>query len=137
MNKIFFGHTAEVAAWVGERIGRKDWFAPMAFGVTKDDELVGGVVYDNYRGHDVEMSCAGKPGWLDRWLIRAFFEYPFGHLGCQRVTAIVREDNVHALAFDRRLGFCPQGFIPDWLEPGVGGIVHGMSKANCRWISNG
>ena len=123
-----------MAAWVGALIGRQEWSKPIAFGVTIDGQLIGGVVYDNYRGHDVEMSCAGQPGWLDRWLIKRFFEYPFVHLGCCRVTALVRETNEHALDFDKRLGFKVEGFHEDGYAPGEGMYSLGMLKRNCRWF---
>ena len=124
-----------MAAWVGALIGRHEWWKPIAFGVTRDGELIGGVVYDNYRGHDVEMSCAGQPGWLDRWLIRRFFEYPFVHLGCHRVTALVKESNEHALDFDKRLGFEVEGFHPKAAGTQEGMYSLGMLRENCRWLN--
>lgn len=141
---ILSGHRDRVAEWVASRI--RDMGAPPtrdyeAIGVLKGGELIGGVIYSEYREiapghHDMRMHCAGEPGWLTRASLRALFGYPFNQLGCCRVTATVNRSNKRALDMNRRLGFCIEGCIRDGYGPGRDGLLLGMLRRECRWIED-
>ena len=138
MKQVIFGsqgYNDLICAWVKSRIHPDDSYnSPQAIGVVRDDTLIGGVVYDNYNGNSMEMSCAGDRDWLSRDLVRLFFEYPFVHCKCNRVTALVRDDNKRALNFDLKLGFQKEGFIRHAYADGTGVHVLGMLKSECKWI---
>lgn len=131
-----------VARWVAERI--RDMGEPPvkdyeAIGVTKDEIIIGGVIYTEFREiargeHDIRMHCAGEPGWLTRQTLRVFFEYPFVQLACIRVTATVSKANRRARDLNERLGFKIEGCIKDGYGTGKDGLILGMRRQDCRWI---
>jgi hypothetical protein len=101
--------------------------------VGRDGTLKGAVLYTNFRGPSIEMTCAGTPGWLTRPHLREFFGYPFNQLGVRRVTGIVHRKNKHARNINERLGFKLEGVCRHGFKDGDA-CVYGMTRADCRWI---
>lgn len=133
---LVFGRDAEVCAWVAGRIPHVDEFGPLAvsIGIERDGEPVGGVVYHEYRGNDIQMSCASTtPKWLQNCILRALFRYPFEQLGCGRVTAFAPSGNRHTCQFLERLGFVREGVMRRGFEDDDCAI-YGMLKEECKWI---
>lgn len=97
------------------------------------NQLMGAVLYTNYRGPSIEMTCAGEPGWLTRTHLREFFAYPFLQLGCRRVTGIVHRKNKHARKINERLGFKLEGVCRHGFENGDA-CVYGLTREDCKWI---
>lgn len=95
--------------------------------------VIGAVLYINFRGPSIEMTCAGEPGWLTRSNLRAFFAYPFEQLKVRRVTGIVQRKNKHARQINERLGFKLEGVCKHGFDDGDA-CVYGLTKQDCRWI---
>ena len=90
------------------------------------------VLYDHYRGQDIEMSIASTgPEWCKRGILAGFFDYPFNQLGCGRVTAIIQKKNRLARRFVTRLGFRQEGVHP---YPDETMISYGLLRKDCRWL---
>jgi len=141
---ILAGQREAVAAWVASRI--RDMREPPradyeAIGVVRGGEIIGGVIYAEFRviadgEHDIRMHCAGEPGWLTRKTLAVFFGYPFGQLGCIRITATTARANKRALDMNRRLGFQIEGCLRDGYGAGRDGLLLGMLRRECRWIKD-
>jgi len=101
----------------------------------KDGAILGAVAYHNYRVTDIEMVAAGKPGWLTRTTLRAYFAYPFLQLGCRRVTAVCHRKNKHARKFVEKLGWRLEGVHREAMADGHDAISYGMLAKDCRWIN--
>ena len=101
--------------------------------VSGDGQFLGAVLYSNYRDCSIEMTSAGKPGWLTKGHLGGFFRYPFNQLGCRRVTGIVHRKNKHARKINERLGFKLEGVCRHGFEDGDA-MIYGMIKKDCRWI---
>jgi hypothetical protein len=99
-------------------------------------KLKGAVLYINFRGPSIEISCAGEPGWLTRANIRAIFSYPFEHLKCRRVTAIVASKNKRAIKMNEGVGFIWEGLCRHGFEDDHA-VIYGMTRDECRWIDHG
>ena len=102
-----------------------------ALGVVRDETLIGGVVYHGYLGHDCQVSI-----WIDRatfmpW--RALFEYPFGQLNCERITAVVGKRNKRSRRLVEKLGFKLEGVHRKGLDGFEDAMSYGMLKSECRW----
>ena len=96
--------------------------------------ILGAVAYHNFRVSDIEMVCAGEPGWLNRTALRAYFGYPFVQLGCRRVTAVCHRKNKHARKFVEKLGWKMEGVHREAMADGGDAISYGMLRQHCKWI---
>ncbi len=138
MKTVIYGQDERVCAWVSEKIRENDFIFARAIGLEQDGELIAGVVYENYTGKNITMHVAAVPGkrWLNREFLFRSFAYPFLQLDCNRVTGLVRADNLEAQKFDEHLGFKKEGLLRQACEGGTDLILYGMLKTECRWIGN-
>jgi len=137
MKSVIYGQDKHVIEWVGARIDENE-FGPNAVGIglAEDGDLIAGVVFNLYTEASICMHVAAAPG--KRWMTRDFlwrsFAYPFLQLGCNRVTGLVREDNLEAQRFDEHLGFRREGLIRKGCTDGTNLILYGMLREECRWL---
>ena len=82
------------------------------------------------------MHVAAVPGkrWMTKDFLWRVFAYPFLQLNCNRVTGLVREDNIVAQKFDEHIGFKREGLIRKGATDGADIILYGMLKEECRWL---
>lgn len=136
MKTTIYGQDDRVSTWVGERIDEDDFGKVVAIGLEEDGNLIAGVVYNMYTEASICMHVAAEPG--KRWMTRDFlfraFAYPFLQLKCNRVTGLVRVDNIEARRFDEHLGFVQEGVIRRGASDGTDMILYGMLKEECRWL---
>jgi hypothetical protein len=129
----------EMMRWFAERhIAHVDRFSDkaQALGVATDaGALAAVVVYDNFRGRDIEMSVAAEmgSGWCSRSMLWHLFAYPFVQIGCDRVTAITPKKSKRVRKFLKRLGFVEEGRIRKGFETDDA-MIYGMLKDECAWI---
>ena len=135
MKRVIWDRPAEVGAWVCERLNSVfDPLTGTAIGQERDGQIVGGVVYDNFRGASICMHVAGSDGhWMSREFLRAVFGYPFDQLGVKKVLGTVDSPNVAAQQFDEHLGFVLEATLRD---AGRGGdlLIYSMTRAQCRHL---
>ena len=106
-----------------------------AMGVIRRGVLVGGVVWHNYRKHDIEMSAAfDTPAWCLPQTMRDLWAYPFTQLGVVRVTTITGRKNKRARSANVRQGFKLEGVARRALDGRQDAIVYGMLREECKWI---
>ena len=80
------------------------------------------------------MHMAGQPGWIDKSMLHAAFDYPFNVMGCDQVLAFVPSGNEAALDINRRLGF--EVVIElDGAHPDGSLFVMRMKRDNCKWLA--
>jgi len=137
MKKVVYGEDERVLQWmearIDERYSRTD---SVAFAMEEDGEIIGAVAYNMYTIASVSMHVVALPGkyWLTKDFLWRCFAYPFVQLGCKRVTALVREDNLYAQKFDENLGFKREGLIRQGCTDGSNLILYGMLKDECRFL---
>lgn len=105
-----------------------------ALGLERDGELIAGVIYEGFNGHNIWMHCA-IPGRLTREFIRACFHYPFVQLGCKRVSGYVEASNAKARRFDEHLGFKPEARLRGAASDGGDVILYAMTREGCRYVA--
>lgn len=92
-----------------------DWGPCEAIGVVDGaDNLVGGVVFNNYQPHNrnIEASFAAtRADWLTPRLLTGILAYPFYQLGCQRITSLTPKKNRRARQFLEKFGFKLEGNV--------------------------
>ena len=137
MSIVIYDQQPRILAWVGERIDEDD-FGPgaMAIGLEHNGELISGVVYNMYTKASICMHVAAIPGkrWMTREYLWRAFAYPFIQLGCNRVTGLVRADNITAQRFDEHIGFKREGLLRKACTDGTDMILYGMLREECRWL---
>lgn len=116
----------KLEAWMGE---------PKSLAAVEDGRILGVVVYDAFTAHECCMHIVIEDRrCVTRRILKEVFAYPFKQLGLRRVTGLVPESNVAALAFDMRLGFRHEG-RKKWGAGDEDEIVLGMTREGCRWIA--
>lgn len=105
-------------------------------GLEKDGELVAGVLYEGYNGHNVWMHVGAVPGkrWMTKLFLQTCFYYPFVTLGCSRVSGYVEARNEVARRFDEHLGFKQEAVLKGAASDGGDVIIYAMSRGDCRYV---
>ena len=127
----------DLVFWLCSRIGHapSHWMRCIGSLSDRDPSVLRGVVgYDGFNGSSVMMHMAGEPGWLDKRLLHAAFDYPFNVMGCNQVLAMVPSDNVVALDIDRRLGFKLVCEL-DGAHPDGSLFLMRMRREECKWLA--
>lgn len=133
--KLLVGWDAAVARWVGDQVGIEDFGASVAIGILRDDDLIAGAVFNNYRHPNIEITFASTtPRWCARGIMAGIFAYPFNQVGCARLTAVTESKNQLARAFLRRLGFQQEGVMRRGFRNGDDAVIYGMLREECRWL---
>lgn len=136
MKKTVYGQDFVVSQWVGFRVNEPDFGPCIAIGLEEDSNLIAGVVYNLYNGPSICMHVAAEPSkrWLNKDFLFRAFAYPFIQLDCNRVTGLVKVNNLEARRFNEHLGFKQEGVIRKGAEDGTDMILYGMLKEECRWL---
>lgn len=131
---ILYGYAREIALWVGKRTGVDDFGPCSAIGIVRDEKLIAGVVYSNFRNGNIEATIAADhPRWATRDNLRALFRFPFWQLGCRRITCIIEAGNERSLKLCQGLGFQIEGRCREVFGE-RDGIILGLLKKDCRWL---
>lgn len=122
--------------WALERIPKMEAWMGQAKSIAAVEhyQTLGVVVFDAFTPHDCAMHIVIEDKrCVTRRILKQVFDYPFNQLGLRRVTGLVPESNVAALAFDYRLGFVQEG-RKKWGMGDEDEIILGMTKEHCRWL---
>lgn len=109
--KLVFDRQSDVVAYLQDRL--KTTLTPpfTTIGIEQDGNIVGGWLFNDYNGANVEISVAlDRP--LTLGMIRSIHNYVFKQMKCRRVTARCRESNEKSATLIRRLGFRNEGRQP-------------------------
>lgn len=134
---VVYGEDAFVAEWAGGHLGKP--FDPpfTAIGFSKDGAtLSGAAVFNGWNGSNIDVTIYG-PGCLSRESIRAVYEYVFGQIGAQRLTARTKRSNKRMQRLLPRLGFVHECVARRWYGPerANDAIVAALFReAALRWL---
>lgn len=116
-HQFVFQPKARIAKWVVDRIphmGRFEDLGPYeVMGISSSDGMpLAGVVWTNYRGHDITLNLAAdSPRWARRGVITAILSYPFRQLQCERCTSFVGRQNKRSYRITEGVGFKREGLM--------------------------
>ncbi len=117
---IVWGADEFFARWLIARLDDPDVTEPNDFGnyracgVASGSRLYAAVVYSGWqRGSgNIMMSIASdSPRWATRSNIRELLGMPFTVLGCNRITSIIRDDNIKSMRLAEGVGFVKEGAL--------------------------
>jgi RimJ/RimL family protein N-acetyltransferase len=130
---IVTAHQDILASWLCHRIGYMPSQGIRCIGNVQDGRIVGVVGFDGYNGASVQMHVAGEPGWVNKSILFAAFDYPFKRLKCGMVIGLVPSGNKEAIRFNERLGFKLEKELHG-AHPDGSLLLMAMRKADCRWL---
>jgi hypothetical protein len=135
MAELVFNQKQRIANWVAWHVGQtSDWGGFYALGVMSGDEILAGVVINNYNGANATCHIAiAKHTKLLVPMFRAVCEYAFIQCGLKRLTGMVPSNEPKILAFDKHLGFEEEFVMKDG-APGADMHILVMRPDNCRWL---
>lgn len=109
MLRLVTGEDEIIATFVGNGIKRSFYQPYRAIGwVTPEWTLVGGAVFNDYNGTNMEVTIYG-PRAFNRQTIRDTFKYVFEHCKCARLTARTERRNKKMRRILPRMGFIIEG----------------------------
>jgi RimJ/RimL family protein N-acetyltransferase len=133
--RAIIGADEFIARWVGEQLGIDDFGECVTFAIVAEQELIAGIVFNNYRDPSIEVTMASiSPRWCTRSIMRTVFSYPFHQIGCKRITASVEDMNQPVRAFLCHLGFRQEGVMRQAFRTGRDAVIFGMLRDECRWL---
>ena len=106
-----------------------------AIGLVRNDEIVAGVIYENYNGRSLMVHIA-ITGRLTPQYLRDIFRYPFVTCAVNKIIAPVSSTNVKSIKLVENMGFIAEGRIRD-AAPDGDIIMYTMAKDDCRFIDHG
>lgn len=98
----------------------------------KGNDAKGVVLYKNYASGDIEMVCAGEPGWVTPGVLKFVLSYPFENLNCNRITCLAHRKNKAMRNYLERMGFKLEGVKRKALN-GADLIIYGLLRSENRW----
>lgn len=125
----------EVGEWVCSQTGG-GYHAERsnALGLRKGEELVCGVVYENWNGRSIVCHIAFQDRLTPTYLA-AIFDYPFNVCGVDKIIAPIGSKNVKALKVVSKMGFTEEARIKN--ADTDGDIVFlTMTREACRFLGH-
>src|ERR1700730_12148387 len=118
--RLIIGQDEIISAFVGFGLKRK--FTPpyVAMGWVKETDghwrLVGGAVFNDFNGANIEVSIFGSEGFT-RQSLRQVYRYVFVQCKCLRLTARTEQSNIHMQDILTRRGFVMEGELKNYFGP--------------------
>jgi hypothetical protein len=106
-HQLVFDNKELIGAWVATKTEQvTTWGDFYAMGVMQGDEVIAGVVFNNFNGANATCHIAvEKPGKSMIKLLQAAYYYAFNQCKLKRLTGMVPTSEPHVLAFDQHLGW--------------------------------
>lgn len=132
MKILRFERNNEAVAWAKKVIGLDGLTGDVTTVSLVDDagEFVAVTVFSAYTGNNLDVHIAARPRahWPFRSFYRASFEMPFMVLEVQRVTGLIRAENLKAQRFVTRLGFQYEGRMRKAFPDGGDLTLYGLLR---------
>lgn len=135
MAELVFDQKERIGAWVAKMVDQKaSWGDFYALGVVSGDDVLAGVVVNNYNGANAtcHIAIAQKTRMIIP-LFEAVCDYAFNHCGLKRLTGMVPTNEPRTIAFDKHLGF-EEEFVMKHGAPGADMQILVMWHDKCRWL---
>lgn len=131
---LVFGHSVEVAEWVGSRIpyvGANNFGACEGIGIESCGRIIAGVIYHDYQPQNgtIQVSIAAdSPMWARRETIKALLHYPFEQLQCYKVWSSISHKNEMSIKVCKHIGFKQEAVLRHQFGIKNHGVVCGLIK---------
>lgn len=113
---LLFGHDAAVAVWCWNEFKLTPMPTDAAIGIVRDRQLVGAAIFQNFSGHNVELSYYG-PQTFSAGIARALARYTMERFNVYRLTMRTNRRNTSILKMFHRFGFKYEGIQRQFYGP--------------------
>jgi hypothetical protein len=121
-----------VATWVANMAEADPRLTVGAIGWTRDDEITCGAFYETYTRRSITATIAVAPGAvMPKEFLRAI--YPFVQLGCEKIVALIAENNWKSQNLVEKMGFVREAIVADYYPEGDL-FIYSMTKSQCRFL---
>lgn len=130
MNRLIFGHDAEIAAWAFRTFQRIPTPCVMAIGIIDPAGAVkGAVLFQEWNGCNIELSWFG-PNTVTRGILRQVMTVVLDKFNVQRVTVRTMRRNKALVRSLPKLGWKYEGMMPGFYGPARGdaAVVFGLYR---------
>lgn len=118
-----------VVEFVGKTVDRTFYPPWTAMGIERDGQIITGIMFTCFTGHDVHMTIAGR--FWPRSFLADIGNYAFNTMGCLRMTAVTEQPRVAKMA--ERLGGKVEGLLRDHFGTGRDGFIVGFLKQDWKY----
>jgi len=126
--------TPTVATWVANMADADPRLTVGAVGWLRDDDLTCGAFYENYTRRSITATIAVAPGAVvPKEFLRAIFHYPFVQLSCEKIVALIAENNRKSQNLVEKMGFVKEAVVADYYPEGDL-FIYSMTKQQCRFL---
>lgn len=138
VGRVLFGADQAVGDFVRARVPwmQERGFGPfVGLGIIQHDRLVAGIVFHNYRGHDMDMAVAADGlTMMTPAMLRTIYAYPFHQVGVLRLTAITARANKRTRKLIEATGFKLEGVHRKAMDGRQDAMSYGLLRDECRWL---
>lgn len=121
-------------AWLAEHAGCGVTHDFRAIEVAEAGRILGMVGYCDWAPNSARLHVAVERPWVIKYLLEPGFAYPFQEVGVGLLIGITPANAIHAVKFNRHLGFREAHRIKNGWGVGVDLIVFEMRREECRWL---
>ena len=126
--------TPTVTTWVANMADADPRLTVGAVGWLRDDDLTCGAFYENYTRRSITATIAVAPGAVvPKEFLRAIFHYPFVQLGCEKIVALIAENNWKSQNLVDKMGFVKEAVVDNYYPEGDL-FIYTMTKPQCRFL---
>lgn len=137
---IVYNEKYKIRQWVSDRLKMdkigNDMFE--AIGLIKNDELIAGIVFHDYKGYEISCSLATtSKNWCTKRILEEGFHYPFVTCNVERLFVRCRRGNKKVKKLLKRMGFKFEGVARKGFDGKQDAFFFSMLKNECKWINHG
>ena len=135
MAELVFDQKERIGGWVAKQTGQdSSWGSFYALGVIRGEDVIAGVVINNYNGSNA--TCHIAVAQHTKLLVPLFHhvcDYAFNQCKLKRLTGMVPTNEPSVIAFDKHLGFEEEFVMKDGAVNSDMQILV-MWPDKCRWL---
>src|SRR5277367_3019143 len=113
---LLFGHDMAVAQWTWNEFRYRPMPVNAAIGIVRNSQLIGSAIFQNFSGHNVELSYYG-PQTFSAGIARALARYAVERFNVDRLTMRTNRKNLSILKMFSRFGFKFEGLQVRYYGP--------------------
>ena len=130
---LLFGHDADVAAWVEQKMDGQIVFPHRAVGMlSSDGALKGAFLFTFHNACTAELTLYSE-GVVTNGMWRDAMRFVFG-LGVHRLQIRTAKTNKAVKKAAQKFGFKFESIVREFWGPGCDAVLYFMTPSTCRWI---